>query len=230
MPSDRPYPLRLPRHAVSPRQVARAGDVWRLFQEAAVQASSDAGYPPSRYAEEQIAFIVGQMTVEHHRARLRRGRARVDLIRRNLRGTIAQRELRLETPLGLLASASQRWVHVSMAGGALPMPGWARRASRLRAHRGPRCRRAPRAREASVTGRLGTASGSRSGTAGWTPGARQPPRPIDRADEARHRMAASGLDPAGPVPIWEDVRFRQAAVAGTPCGWRPGPRQARRAR
>ena len=38
---------------------------------------------------------------------------------------------------------------------------------------------------------------------------------IDWADEAlRHWMAASGLDPQGLVPIWEDVRFRQAAVAG----------------
>lgn len=60
-------PAHLPRHAFSARDAARAGDVWRAFQEVAVSASSMAGWPPRRFAEVGTAFVVRSMTVVHHR-------------------------------------------------------------------------------------------------------------------------------------------------------------------
>ena len=59
--------LHLARSAFTPRDVARAGDVWRVFQEAAVAGSSAVGWPPGRYRETGTAFVVRQMTVVHHR-------------------------------------------------------------------------------------------------------------------------------------------------------------------
>lgn len=106
------FELHPPRHAFDPRDLARAGDVWRLMQEAAAEGSSRRGWPPERYSEEGCAFVVRGMRVVHHRP-LRRGeavRARtwVSTFRR---GTFTDRQIRLygDTPL---ASATQAWVHV----------------------------------------------------------------------------------------------------------------------
>jgi acyl-CoA thioesterase FadM len=108
------FPLRLPRHAFSPRDAARAGDVWRCFQEAAVEASTRAGWPPQRYREARTAFVVRQMTVVHHREATygEHTRART-WVWRFRRDTISTREVRLLGDDGPVASASQEWVHVS---------------------------------------------------------------------------------------------------------------------
>ncbi|HHH28525.1 MAG TPA: hypothetical protein ENK57_09285, partial [Polyangiaceae bacterium] len=60
-------PIALSRAAFSPREVARAADLWGAFQDLAVAGSSHAGYPPARYVEERISFIVRRMVVLHHR-------------------------------------------------------------------------------------------------------------------------------------------------------------------
>ncbi|MFW5920615.1 MAG: thioesterase family protein [Polyangiales bacterium] len=106
-------PLALPRHAVSPRDTARAGDVWRVFQEAAVEASTRAGWSPERYREAGTAFVVRGMTVRHHRettyGRTLRARTWVWNFKRDMLST---REVRLEDERGPVASATQEWVHV----------------------------------------------------------------------------------------------------------------------
>ena len=108
--------LALSREAVSPRNVVRPAAVWRLFQEAAVQASSRRGWPPQRYAAEGVGFVLARMTVRHH-AEVPDGdpvqaRTWVRAFRRRI---ISEREVRLSLGGHLLASASQRWVHVSAA-------------------------------------------------------------------------------------------------------------------
>lgn len=107
-------PLRLPRHAFSPRDAARAGDVWRCFQEAAVEASTRAGWPPMRYREAGTAFVVRAMTVVHHReATYGENTFARTWVWRFRRDTISTREVRLIGDDGPVASATQEWVHVN---------------------------------------------------------------------------------------------------------------------
>lgn len=106
------FALHPPRHAFDPRDVARAGDVWRLLQEAAAEGSERRGWSPDRYAAEGSAFVVRAMRVVHHRP-FRRGeplRARtwVSTFRR---GVFTDRQIRLYGP-DPVASATQAWVHV----------------------------------------------------------------------------------------------------------------------
>jgi len=108
------FPLRLPRHAFSARDAARAADVWRCFQEAAVEASTRAGWPPQRYRETHTAFVVRTMTVRHHReaeyGERTRARTWVSRFRRDMFST---RQVRLFGEAGPVASATQEWVYVS---------------------------------------------------------------------------------------------------------------------
>jgi acyl-CoA thioesterase FadM len=93
----------IPRHAFSVRDAARAGDVWRAFQEIAVDASTAAGWPPKRYRDEGTAFIVRTMTVRHalepYYGEALRGRSWISRMVSEERGPVA--------------SARQEWVHVS---------------------------------------------------------------------------------------------------------------------
>jgi acyl-CoA thioesterase FadM len=105
----------LPRHAFSRRDAPRAGDVWRAFQEIAVDASTAAGWPPRRYRDEGTAFIVRTMTVRHarepHYGEPLTGRTWISRTRREMFST---REVRLVSDeRGPIASARQQWVHVS---------------------------------------------------------------------------------------------------------------------
>jgi acyl-CoA thioesterase FadM len=108
------FPLGLPRHAFSARDAARAGDVWRCFQEAAVEASTRAGWPPQRYRETRTAFVVRTMTVRHFReaeyGEPTRARTWVSRFRRDMFTT---RQLRLFAEFGPVAAATQEWVVVS---------------------------------------------------------------------------------------------------------------------
>jgi len=108
------FPLRLPRHAFTPRDAARAGDVWRCFQEAAVEASTLAGWPPMRYREAGTAFVVRSMVLVHHReasyGEPTRARTWVSRFRRE---TLSTRQVRLFGDDGPVASGTQEWVHVS---------------------------------------------------------------------------------------------------------------------
>lgn len=108
-------PLMLPRHATSPRRVARPAAIWRLLQDAAVQASAHHGWPPQRYHEHGVALILARMTVVHH-GELSHGlrpfaRTWVQAFHRR---TLTDRELRLRCDRGIIAHAHQRWAHVSV--------------------------------------------------------------------------------------------------------------------
>jgi acyl-CoA thioesterase FadM len=108
--------LDLPRHCFSPRQVARPGEIWRLCQQAAVADSARRGWPPERYLDEGTGFIVYGMTARHHRE-IRYGErvlART-WVRDFRRGILSRREVRLLGEAGPVASATQRWAHVSAA-------------------------------------------------------------------------------------------------------------------
>jgi len=108
-------PLHIPRHAFSVREVARAADLWRAFQEAAVLGSSAVGWPPPRYRDEACAFVVRSMLVQHHaEARYGEPVQATTWVRNFRRGLLTTREIRLHGQEGrLLARASQEWVHVS---------------------------------------------------------------------------------------------------------------------
>lgn len=107
----------LPRHAFSARDAARAGDVWRLFQEIAVEASTAGGWPPSRYREERTAFVVRSMIVQHrHEITYGEPLSGTTWVARMRREMLSTRELRLcslDPARGPLAAARQEWVHVS---------------------------------------------------------------------------------------------------------------------
>jgi acyl-CoA thioesterase FadM len=104
----------LPRHAFSARDAARAGDVWRLFQEIAIEASTRCGWPPMRYREEKNAFVVRSMTARHRLeatyGELLHATTWVSRMRREMFST---REIRVRSARGEVASATQEWVHVS---------------------------------------------------------------------------------------------------------------------
>src|SRR5690606_37881573 len=61
------FPVALPRNAFSARDAARAGDLWRAFQEVAVGASTRAGWSARRFSEAGTAFVVRTMSVRHAR-------------------------------------------------------------------------------------------------------------------------------------------------------------------
>ena len=107
-------PIALSRAAFSPREVARAADVWRALQDLAVEGSAAAGYAPARYVEERISFIVRRMTCVHHRESPY-GEALTGTTWPSdfKRGMFFRRECRLRAADGPLASATQEWVHVS---------------------------------------------------------------------------------------------------------------------
>ena len=61
------HSLRVPRHACSPRDVARAGELWRLVQEVAILDATEAGWPPSRFREVGTGFVVRSLVGVHRR-------------------------------------------------------------------------------------------------------------------------------------------------------------------
>lgn len=108
------HELILPRNAFSPRETARAGDVWRACQDVAVRESIRVGWPPSRYRDEGTSFVVREMTVVHHRettyGEALLARTWVSRFRRELLST---REVRIFAGAVPVASATQEWVHVA---------------------------------------------------------------------------------------------------------------------
>jgi acyl-CoA thioesterase FadM len=219
--------LSLPRHAFSPRETARAGDLWRACQEVAVMASSAAGWPPSRYRDEGNAFVVRSMTVVHHRETVYGealvGRSWVSRFRREM---LSSRQVRIDGEDGApVVVATQEWAHVSAA--LVPS-------------------RAP----ASLTGAFPAEPGDGaeaglpspaepSGGASWQIalpiwqlwadplGHVNHPVYVDFCDEALSRsLRARGELPARLVPVAEEVHFRGGVEPGevvtvqtAPRGW-----------
>jgi acyl-CoA thioesterase FadM len=204
--------VRLPRHAFSPRDVARAGDVWRACQEAAVEASSRAGWPPSRYRAAGTGFVVRSMVVVHERE-LAYGE---ELVARTWvsafrRGIFSTRQVRLVAGGLPAVAATQEWVHVS-------------------ADLTPR-RAGPELVDAFPLGEVSDAPELPAAEPADGPADRfelecwqtwmdplahvNHPAYVDWCDEAiARRAAAAGLAPGDLVPVAERVVFRSAATAG----------------
>ena len=204
----------IPRHAAGPRQVARAGAVWRLFQELAVQASSDAGWHPDRYLAEGTAFVIYGMTARHVRE-VRYGDVMLarTWVHDFKRDTLSRRQVRLFDADGPVAACTQQWVHVSAelkpvraprtlldalppedeGEPSLSLPAW---------ERGPEC--------APHTFRF-------SPWHTWMDPLAHVNHPayVDFCDEGTSRaLAAGGIDPHLLVPVAEQLSFKVGAVAG----------------
>ncbi|MCO4743215.1 MAG: acyl-CoA thioesterase [Proteobacteria bacterium] len=211
-------PLMLSRHCFTPRDVARAGDIWRSFQDAALVGSSRVGWPPSRYREEGIAFIVRTMTVVHHReikyGEPVRGQTWVSEFRRRI---ITPRQIVLYASDEPAATATQEWVHVreriKEGEGIAP----ARASEELIASFDP-VPEGPVATLPSWTDADGPES--RFVFEVWhtdmDPLAHvNHPLYLDWCDEATSRVIrAAGVDPQNMVPVAEFVKWRQAVIAG----------------
>lgn len=105
---------RPPRIAFSAREVARPGEVWRLFQEAALEGSARCGWDAARWRAEQCAMVMRSMRVVHHRE-LAYGRdfTATTAVPRVRRETFFSRDVALVDADGAVASARQEWAVVS---------------------------------------------------------------------------------------------------------------------
>lgn len=105
----------LPRNAFGPHDRARPGDLWRVFQNAAIVGSARRGWPPERYRTTGSGFVVRSMVARHFRPT----RFGDPLIARTWvssfrRGLVSDRQVRLVTHGELVSAATQRWVHVTL--------------------------------------------------------------------------------------------------------------------
>lgn len=202
----------LPRSAFSPREAARAGDVWRLFQDVAVAGSIAAGWPPARYREERVSFVVRSMVVVHEREAIYGehivGRTWPSRFRR---GLFFRRECRASSERGAIAAATQEWVHVSSD---LELV----RASDALVASFPIEEHEPSIELPSFDPIEGART-HRFELACWHTwmdplGHVNHPAYVDWADEATSRaMAEIGLDPVRLVPIAEEATFKSGVVA-----------------
>ena len=204
--------LRLPREAFAPSEIARAGALWRLLQDAAVRGSSALGWPPERYVAEQCAFVVRRMVVTHHRSpRFGEPLPTATWVSSMRRDTFTTREIRVSSPEGPVVSTTQSWVHV-----AAPSlrPG---RASRALLDALAVEDRAPSVALPEPTPAEGPEH--RWSFATWhtwmDPLAHaNHPAYVDWADEAlAQRMSEAGIDPHAIEPVAEDLLFRSGVVA-----------------
>jgi acyl-CoA thioesterase FadM len=106
--------LHLPRNAFSARDRARAADIWRLLQDAAVMGSVRVGWSPARYRKEGIAFVVRRETVVHH-SEIEYGkplavRTWVSSFRG---GRFSNRQVRVVVDGQVAVAGTQEWIHVA---------------------------------------------------------------------------------------------------------------------
>ena len=211
--------LFLPRSAFSPREAARAGDVWRLFQDVAVAGSIGAGWTPARYREASCSMIVRSMIVLHHRetiyGEILRGRTWPSSVRR---GMFFRRECRITTAEGPVASATQEWVHVATDADGQDIA--VARASEALLAAFPAEDREPSVALPEVQPRGGPGRAHRFELECWH-GWMDPlghvnhPAYVDWCDEALSRaMAEADIDPVRLAPVAERVAFRSGVVAG----------------
>ncbi|MBW1761428.1 MAG: hypothetical protein JRG67_15155 [Deltaproteobacteria bacterium] len=207
------FPLTLPRSAFTSREVPRAGDIWRLCQDAATLASISSGWPPSRFRAEKVAFIVYKMTVLHE-AETPYGVA-LDTqtwVSRFRRRTLSTREVRVRTGEKRVASATQEWVHVD--GDTLKPTQGSLEAEAAFAEtdvepsvKMPSFEELPGAEDEFAFDMWQT----------WSDPLAHANHPayIDWCDEATSRhMLAAGLDPVQLRPVAEQVAFRSSVLPG----------------
>jgi acyl-CoA thioesterase FadM len=203
----------LPRSAFTPRETARAGDVWRLFQDVAVGGSIQAGWPPERYRDEGVSFIVRSMVVVHHAETLY-GEALTGTTwpSRFRRGLFFRRECRVRSASRAIASATQEWVHVSKDLALV-------RASDALASSFPVEEHEPSIALPAFDPIEG-ARAHRFELTCWHTwmdplGHLNHPAYVDFADEATSRaMHEAGLDPVRLLPLAEEAFFKSGVVAG----------------
>ncbi len=204
----------LPRHAFAPGELARAGDVWRMLQEVAIEGSTRLGWPPARYVEERAGFVVRTMTVRHL-APIVFGDAIdattwVSSMRRDM---FTHREIRARGPRGPVVAATQGWVHVAVPSLAPS-----------RASKDLVDALVVVDREPSVAFPEATAAATGPAEAfpfqawhTWMDPLAHANHPayVDWVDEAiSRRMHAAGLDPHTLQPVAERITFRAGVVAG----------------
>ena len=207
------FPLALPRNAFTAREVPRAGDIWRLCQDAATLASISSGWPPSRFRVENVAFIVYKMTMLHEAqtpyGAVLNAQTWVSRLRRR---TLSTREVRVRSGAQLVAAATQEWVHVDFET-LKPRQGSVEAAAAFPetdiepSVAMPRFDELPGAEDEFVFDMWQT----------WSDPLAHANHPayIDWCDEAvSRRMLASGLDPVLLRPIAEQVTFRSAVLPG----------------
>ncbi|MDP2314940.1 MAG: hotdog domain-containing protein [Pseudomonadota bacterium] len=203
------YPVRIPRHACSPRDRARAGDLWRLVQEGTILQSTSVGWPPSRYREVGSGFVVREMTGVH----LREAEYGEDLVA-TTRVVESRRELLMRRESGIegVLRGSVEWVHIGPDGGPARAPRSLVDAFPIEPAGLPVT--LPEWEEVTPV-----ALPDLEVRPLWTEmdpmGHVNHPRYVDWADEAVSVwLAERGRDPIGLVPVAERVRFRLAAKAG----------------
>jgi acyl-CoA thioesterase FadM len=203
----------LPRSAFTPRETARAGDVWRLFQDVAVGGSIQAGWPPERYRDEGVSFIVRSMVVVHHAETIYgealAGRTWPSRFRR---GLFFRRECRVSSPRGPIASATQEWVHVSKDLALVKASDALASSFPVEEHEPPI--------ELPAYERIEEARVHRFELRCWHTwmdplGHLNHPAYVDVADEATSRaMHEAGMDPVRLTPVAEEALFKSGVVAG----------------
>lgn len=204
------FPYVLPRTAFSPRDAARAGDVWRAFQDVAVEGATQRGWSPIRMREVGSYWVVRAMTVVHDReTQFGEAIEGVSWVRRMRRGTLSTREVRLRNGGVDIARGSQEWAHLG-AEGLTRMP--PEMASDLGIHEegGVELPDVVEARE-GATFELGFEVWET-----WMDplGHVNHPHYVDFCDESVSRfMRAKGLDPLSLVPVAESLTFRSQVVA-----------------
>ena len=207
------FPLSLPRNAFTPREVPRAGDMWRVCQDVATLASIASGWSPARFRAERVAFIVYRMTMLHE-APTAYG-ARLDTqtwVSRMRRRTLCTREVRVRSEGALVASATQEWVHVDFDH-LKP-----KQATHEAAAAFPETDAGPSVDLPAHEERSGDEDQfSFHMWQTWADPLAHANHPayIDWCDEGTsRRMAAKGLDPVLLRPIAEQVTFRSAVLPG----------------
>jgi len=215
------YTVRIPRHACTPRDTGRAGEMWRLVQEVAVADSAARGWPPERYRTMGTGFVIREMTALHEREPgYGESFDASTWIRESRRGIVMYRETRIEH----VFSSSAEWVHVG------PPPGRSLQEALQEGSIGPV--RAPAELQSAfpIVGGEGLTFPAWaeapelllpewSVSPWWTEmdpmGHTNHPRYVDWADEHLSRwLHAQGRDPIGLVALAERVRFRSGARAG----------------
>ena len=207
------FPLTLPRNAFSAREVPRAGDVWRLCQDVATLASIQAGWPPQRFREEKVAFIVYKMTLLHASetpyGAVLDAKTWISKLRRR---TLCTREVRIRHRSQPVAAATQEWVHVDFDT-QRPKQGSPEAAAAF-----PESDIEPSVTMPAFDERPGAESELRFDMwQTWSDPLLHANHPayVDWCDEATsRRMVTAGLDPVMLQPIAERVIFRSPIFPG----------------
>lgn len=205
----------IPRHGAGPREVARAGELGRLFQEVAVRASTAAGWPPERYRAVGTSFVVYGLTVRHHRevAYGERLAAR-SWVHDFRRGTLTRRQVRLADPRGPVADATQEWVHTDAALKPARAPAELLAALPVHPDVEPPVTLPP---WAAIPVEAPEHRYAFSPWFTWMDPLAHVNHPayVDFCDEGTMRaLAAAGADPQALVPVAESVSYRVGAAAG----------------